>query len=88
MMRLLSGFAALSLISGILIPIIPEGAMRRTASMAVGLMMLMYWSEGLSSLADNIDFSIPEAPASILAVTGIDLSGNEAALIIGQEGMR
>ena len=41
MLQLLSGFAALSLLSGTLMALLPQGSLRRTAAMVTGLMMLL-----------------------------------------------
>ena len=80
MMRLLSGFAAFSLISGSLMTILPEGSVRRTASMAVGLLMLLYWADGLSDLLSGMELFLPETPTAVLTSTGVDLASAEAAL--------
>lgn len=72
MMELLSGFAALSLVSGALTALLPEGSLRRTACMVVGLMMLMYWYTGLTSLGDHLPVA-GQSPATPLVHTGATL---------------
>lgn len=77
MMSLLHSFASLTLVSVLVLTLLPEGTLRRTASMAVGLLMLLLWAEGLPAL-----FSLPDAapsPASILAPTGADLEAQESS---------
>lgn len=80
MLQLLAGFAALSLISGALMNLLPEGSLRHTASMAVGLVMLLYWVHGLQSLV--ADFPAQSIlPATVLTSTGVSLPQAEASLM-------
>ncbi len=81
MMRLLSGFSALSLISGALLAILPEGTLRRTASMVIGLLMLFFWVQGLSDLCGSLPEALAGDAGSALASTGIQLSALEAAAV-------
>ncbi len=77
MMALLHSFSSLTLICVLLLTLLPEGSLRRTASMVVGLLMLLMWSEGLTSL-----LSLPDAldaPASPLVSTGARLEASEAS---------
>ena len=69
MMQTLVTFAALSMAGTVLLSLLPEGGMKRTASMAVGLLTLMCWAEGIASL-----LGIPltaDAPATALAPTAV-----------------
>ncbi len=50
MMDLLGTFAALSMAGTVVLSLLPEGGLKRTASMAVGLLMLLCWAEGIASL--------------------------------------
>lgn len=71
MIELLRTFAALALVSGVLMSLLPEGSIKRTAGMAVGLMMLLCWLEGLGGL-----ISLPAdaaLPPSALTGTGLTL---------------
>ena len=74
MMDLLKQFAALSLICSLLLTLLPEGTIRRTAAMAVGLLLLLCWSEGLFILWDQ-QRALPAAQlqATSLAPTGLQL---------------
>ena len=77
MMQLIMRFAAFSLASGVLMTLLPEGSLRRTASMALGLMLLMMWAEGLPKV-----LSLPVAltrPASALVPTASTLDAAEQA---------
>lgn len=80
MMRLLGGFAALSLISGALTALLPEGSLRRTAAMAIGLMMLIYWASGLEEMAKALPEALLLQPKAALSSTGLSLPAIEAAL--------
>lgn len=80
LLTLLSGFAALSMISGALLSLLPDGSMRHTASMAVGLMMLLYWADGVRQLLAALP--APEQFAGgVLASTGVTLPALEASLL-------
>lgn len=72
MLELLAGFAALSIVSGALTALLPDGSLRRTAGMVVGLMMLMYWYTGLQSLGNMLPHPV-HAPATPLMQTGVTL---------------
>lgn len=79
-MELLKRFAALALVSGVILTLLPEGSLRRTASMAAGLLMLLCWADSIASLLE--DFSLlpaGAASASVLSPTGVDLSEASAA---------
>lgn len=78
MMHLLSAFAAFSMISGAITALLPEGAIRRTTSMVIGLMMLCFWANGIEQLLQ----SLPDPggiPASALTSTGLILEGSSAS---------
>lgn len=67
-MNLLKSFAALTLVTSLLLALLPEGSLRRTAAMVAGLLLLLTWSEGLRGL-----LHLPEdssAPAAVLTPTG------------------
>lgn len=80
MMQLLAGFAALSMISGALMTLLPEGSLRHTASMAVGLIMLLYWAQGLQELCDALP-ALSALPSTALTASGVSLTQAEAALM-------
>ena len=69
MMQILTTFAALSLAGTVLLSLLPEGGLKRTAGMAVGLLTLMCWAEGVASL---LGLELPDVTAgSILVPTAI-----------------
>lgn len=69
MLQLLSSFAALTLLSGLMLTLLPEGLLRRTASMVVGLLMLMLWADGLQELLNLPE--APDVPDTVLVSTGV-----------------
>lgn len=71
-MKLLQTFAALSLASGAVMALLPEGGLRRTAGMVVGLLMLLCWAEGIGELlALPLEFALPE---TVLSASGTDVT--------------
>lgn len=71
MMELLNRFAAFSLASGVLLTLLPEGTLHKTARMVVGLMILMLWAQGLHDL-----IRLPQesaAPSTILTTSSMSL---------------
>ena len=71
MLNMLTTFAALSLCGTVVLSLLPEGSMKRTAGMAVGLLTLLCWAEGITALL-GFDFMV-EAPASVLAPTAVSV---------------
>ena len=82
MMEMLSGFAALCLLSGALTELLPDGSIRRTAKMCIGMLMLLYWTQGLPALLERLPAPL-SAPPSALSSTGISVSDLERALAEG-----
>ena len=71
MMPLLTTFAALSMAGTVLLSLLPEGGMKRTASLAVGLLTLLCWAEGVAGLLE-IDLAA-DLPATVLTATAVTL---------------
>lgn len=70
-MPMLKTFATLALISGALLALLPEGSLRRTAALVMGLLLTLCWAQGLMAL-----FHLPESgglPDTALSPTGITL---------------
>lgn len=68
-MELLTTFAALSMAGTVILSLLPEGGIKRTASMAVGLLTLICWAEGIAALF-GIELSA-DMPESALVPTAI-----------------
>ena len=84
MMALLETFAAFSLASGVILTLLPEGSLRRTARLAIGLMMLLCWAKGLLSLLPDF----PEAQGgSVLSANGSsrDSAAQHAVQVMQQQ---
>lgn len=82
MMHLLGTFAALSMAGTVILSLLPEGGIKRTAGMAVGLLTLLCWAEGISALL-GIEFytSAPESAFAPTAVSVQDASIEAAAIL-------
>ncbi len=76
MMQLLGTFAALSMAGTVILSLLPEGGIKRTAGMAVGLLTLLCWAEGVATLL-GLEFSV-DMPESSLVPTAITVQ--DAAL--------
>ena len=76
MMPLLTTFAALSMAGTVLLSLLPEGGMKRTASLAVGLLTLLCWAEGVAGLLE-IDLAA-ELPSTALTATALTLEDASA----------
>ena len=71
-MHLLTAFAAFSMAGTVILSLLPEGGVKRTAGMVVGLLTLSCWVQGITSL---LGLSLPEvASESALTPTAISLS--------------
>lgn len=77
-MHLLATFAAFSMAGTVLLSLLPEGGIKRTAAMAVGLLTLSCWAEGIASL---FGVTLPDKSAvTPLAPTAMSIvSAEEAA---------
>lgn len=64
-MELIRSFAALALACGAALLLLPEGSLRRTASLALGLMLALCWLQGLMDWF-HLGVTV-EAPATVLA---------------------
>ena len=82
MLLALTSFAALSMGVTIILSILPEGGVKRTASFVLGLMTLLCWAEGIASLF-AVDFPAPEAgtPLVMTALTVESVAEESAAMM-------
>lgn len=71
-MEWLHPFIALTLCCGIILTLLPEGSLRRTAALVLGLIMTLCWADSLSALFHWP--ALPEPPATMLVHTGYDAS--------------
>ena len=67
-------FIAFALCCGAVTTLLPEGGLRRTAALVIGLMLTLCWAQCLGTL---LGYTAPEAPAFALSETGYSY---EAAL--------
>lgn len=50
MLESLTTFAALSMAGTVILSLLPDGGVKRTAGMVLGLLTLLCWAEGIASL--------------------------------------
>lgn len=67
-MSLIRSFAALSLACGAALLLLPEGSLRRAVSLAMGLMLALFWLQGLAGLL-RLPQPDASAPPSVLTPT-------------------
>ncbi len=80
MMQTLATFAALSMAGTVILSLLPEGGLKRTAGMAVGLLTLMCWADGIASLLGiDLNADTPSTALAPTAVTVTDASAEAAA---------
>ena len=65
MMRTLATFAALSMAGTVILSLLPEGSMKRTAGMAIGLLTLLCWAESISSLL-GLEFTLDKPDTALV----------------------
>lgn len=85
MLKMLTAFAALSLSGTVVLSLLPEGGLKRTAGMAIGLLTLLCWAEGVTSLLKiDLAFSLPATALTPTAYSMTDASVQAAAALAGQ----
>ena len=73
MLKALSTFAALSMAGSVILSLLPDGGVKRTAGMVLSLLTLLCWAEEIASL---LGFSFDmNAPATALTPTTISVEG-------------
>ena len=85
MLNLLSTFAALSLAGTVLLSLLPEGGLKRTAGMAVGLLTLLCWAEGVAALL-GFAWTV-DTPSSALAPTAVSVAEASTAAAASLSGL-
>ncbi len=76
-MDLLRTFSTLALMASAILTLLPEGSLRKTAALALGLMITLCWVQGLMELMHSPE--LPAFSAAALAPTSLSLAGAEEA---------
>ena len=85
MMELLTTFAALSMVGTVILSLLPEGGIKRTASMAVGLLTLICWAKGIAALFDiEPSADMPESALVSTALTVQEAAAEAAVRLASQ----
>lgn len=71
-MEWLHPFITLTLCCGLVLSLLPEGSLRRTAALVLGLMVTLCWADSLAALFHWP--ALPEAPSTVLVQSGYDAS--------------
>lgn len=75
MMPLLIAFSALSMAGTVVLSLLKDGGMKRTAALAIGLLTLMCWAEGIAALL-GIELEL-DAPDTLLTPTAYSVRDAE-----------
>ncbi len=78
-MEWLHSFATLSLCCGVAAALLPEGSLRRTAALVMGLVLTLCWVESLCGMAGLGE--LPDTSPSALAETGFRADDAYAACV-------
>ncbi|MBQ8201988.1 MAG: hypothetical protein IJZ74_09525 [Clostridia bacterium] len=78
-MEMLKTFAALSMAAGTVLSLLPDGSIRKTAGMVVGLLMLLCWAEGIAELLQLPD--APSLPQTVLSPSAAAIEEASAAAL-------
>lgn len=73
-MNWLHPFIALNLCCGLVLALLPQGTLRRTAALVLGLMLTLCWADCLGGM---LHWPSPEMPATILESSGYNAAGGE-----------
>lgn len=71
MLQMLSTFAALSMCGTAVLSLLPEGGIKRTAGLAVGLLTLLCWAEGIAGLL-GMEWSV-DLPVTVFSPTEVSI---------------
>ena len=84
MLQALSTFAALSMAGTLILSLLPEGGVQRTAALVLSLLTLLCWAEGIATLL-GLSFPVQDA-ASPLAPTAfcVESAADEAAASLSE----
>lgn len=74
-MEWLHPFIALTLCCGVVLTLLPEGSLRRTAALVLGLALTLCWADGVAALLHLPE--LPQPPATVLMQTGYEAPGGE-----------
>ena len=78
-MALLKTFATLAILAGALLMLLPDGSLRRTAALVMGLLLTLCWAEGLAGLVDLPEGgALPDTPLSVTGMS-VQTAANDAA---------
>lgn len=69
-MAWLHPFIAFTLYCGVVLNLLPEGSLRRTAALVIGLVLMLCWADGIFTLLHWP--TLPELPSTALVSTGYD----------------
>lgn len=84
MLQALSTFAALSMAGTVILSLLPEGGIKRTAALVLSLLTLLCWAEGIASL---MGFYCPvqdEASALVPTAFSVESAADEAASALSE----
>jgi len=77
-MALLKTFSTLALVAGALLMLLPEGSLRKTAALVIGLLLMLCWAEGLMGMLSETLRPPSISPLLTPTDVSVDQAANEA----------
>lgn len=84
MLQALSTFAALSMAGTVILSLLAEGGVKRTAALVLSLLTLLCWAEGIATLF-GLSFPVQDAPSALVPTAfSVESAADEAAASLSE----
>lgn len=84
MLQALSTFAALSMAGTLILSLLPEGGIKRTAGLVLSLLTLLCWADGIASLL-GLSFTVQDASSALVPIAfSMESATDEAAATLSE----
>lgn len=83
-MTLLKSFSTLALISSAVLMLLPEGSLRKTAALVIGLLLMLCWAEGLLAMLPEAYRPFPAAMLLVPTDVSVDAAARDAAAALAE----
>ena len=84
MLQALSTFTALSMAGTVILSLLPEGGVQRTAALVLSLLTLLCWAEGIATLL-GLSFPVQDAASPLVPTAfSVESAADEAAASLSE----